>query len=152
MKLLERLFGKKEKRSEGKDAAPQQNAAHPASKQENEDIQKKRRILIAKCMEVLADQLKGRMKEEIFTPCSVSCDFPGTRNQAYLRVIPDAVDKSACRLTVNVARKGSDLCVMNYLQKGTGQEIMDWLSAESRAEELVGYIAGLSESVDEKMD
>ena len=151
MKLLERLFAKKVEKNEEKMTAPQVPAARTQPQKTDGEIEKKRRILIEKCMEVLGNQLKVHEKEQALTHCSVSCDFPGTQNKALLRVIPDAADQALCRLTVSAVRKGSDLCVMNYLYKGTRQEMLAWLSAEAHVQELIGYIAHLSESVDEKM-
>lgn len=92
------------------------------------------------------------MNESAFVPCSVSCDFPGTKNKAYLRVILDESDKAICRLTASAVRKGSDMCVMNYLLKGTRQEMKEWLGVGAHVEELTGYIVHLSESLDSKLD
>ena len=147
MKLLERLFGKKVVREE----KPSVPVAH-ATPNPDVTVEKQRCILISKCMEVLLEQLEARMRDSSSAACSVSCDFPGTKNKAYLRIIPDAADKSLCRLTANLVREGSDLCVMNYLYKGTRQEMKEWLNDKNRVEELIQYIAHLSESLDEKMD
>lgn len=116
------------------------------------NVEKQRRILISKCLEVLRDQMDAHMNESVFVPCSVSCDFPGTKNKAFLRVIPDESDKAICRLTASAVRKGSDMCVMNYLLKGTRQEMKEWLSVDAHVEELIGYLIHLSEALDEKLD
>lgn len=116
------------------------------------NAEKQRRILISKCLEVLRDQMDAHMNESVFVPCSISCDFPGTKNEAFLRVITDESDKAICRLTASAVRKGSDMCVMNYLFKGTRQEMKEWLSVDAHVEELIPCIAHLSESLDSKLN
>lgn len=147
MKWLDRMFGKKNVHEE-KPGAP---ARQDLPKTDMND-EKTRRILIAKCLEVLKEQMDSHRNERVFVPCSVSCDFPGTRNEALIRVIPDASDRELCRLTASAVREGSDLCVMNYLFKGTRQEMDAWLGDEAHVEELIRCIAHLSASVDNKLD
>ena len=152
MNLLERLLGKKKEGSGAINTASPTAPSRPAPQQNYTDTEKKHCILISKCLEVLKDQMNARMNESAFVPCSVSCDFPGTKNKALLRVIPDESDKAICRLTASAVRKGSDLCVMNYLFKGTRQEMKEWLSADAHVEELIPCIAHLSESLDSKLN
>lgn len=147
MKLLDRLFGRKAV-LEAKPSTP----AEQDIPKTDMNAEKQRRILISKCLEVLRDQMDAHMNESVFVPCSVSCDFPGTKNKAFLRVIPDESDKAICRLTASAVRKGSDLCVMNYLFKGTRQAMKEWLDDKNHVDELIQYIAHLSESLDDKMD
>lgn len=147
MKLLDRLFGRKTV-LEAKPSTP----AEQDIPKTDMNAEKQRRILISKCLEVLRDQMDAHMNESVFVPCSVSCDFPGTKNKTYLRIIPDESDKEICRLTASAVRKGSDMCVMNYLFKGTRQAMKEWLDDKNHVDELIQYIAHLSESLDEKLD
>ena len=151
MRLLGRLFSRN-RENEKVSMAQQASPVRPEPIKAEADVQEPRRILIAKCLEVLKDQMDAHMSESVFVPCSVSCDFFGTKNKALLRVIPDGSDQAICRLTASAVRKGSDLCVMNYLFTGTRQEMKEWLSGDTHVEELIGYIVHLSEALDEKLD
>lgn len=109
-----------------------------------EEIQKKRHILLDKCMEVMRDNFSHEDRY------MVSCDYPGTENKAYLCMEQNAKDPTLRRLSTRVVRKGTDLCVMHYIHKGTVEEMTAYLGDKSHMPSLLESWQQLSDSVDKK--
>lgn len=100
--------------------------------------------LLEKCMEVVRERFPEEPKYY------VTCSYPGTNNTAYLFVEPDAKDPALRRLSTRVVRKGTDLCVMHYIFKGTVEELTAYLSDSTHVPELLDSWQQLSDSVDKK--
>lgn len=137
------------KRPPKKEDAPKNNApvkqSPPApANAVPEEIQKRRQMLLDKCMEVM----KERFTQE--SRSMVSCDYPGTENKAMLYMEPDAANPDLRRLSTRVVRKGTDLCVMHYIYKGTAEEMAAYLSDKSHMPSLLESWQQLSDSVDKK--
>lgn len=109
-----------------------------------EDIQKRRQILLDKCMEAMKDTFSQMSR------FMVSCDYPGTENKAMLYMEPDAKDPTLRRLSTRVIRKGTDVCVMHYIFKGTAEEMTAYLADKSHMPSLLESWQQLSDSVDKK--
>lgn len=110
-----------------------------------------RALLIRKCMEVLHDRVLHEMPFN--GPCKsicVTCNFPGTQNIAGLWMECDARDSSRRRLITRAVRKGTDLCVSNYMEVGTQTELLAYLADEASLQPLLESLQHLSDSVDNR--
>ena len=71
----------------------------------------------------------------------------GTENEAMLVV--ECRDRTLRALTVRVMLKGTDLCVMHYIKKGTRDELTAYLANEGNQDELLDSQRQLSDRADE---
>lgn len=78
-----------------------------------------------------------------------ACRFAlqGTENAAMLVV--ECRDRTLRTLTVRVAPKGTDLCVMHYIKEGTRDELIAYLADEGNQDELLDSLRQLSDRADE---
>lgn len=81
--------------------------------------------------------------------CGIGLKLDGTENQAFLVVERSASSPSLKVLSVQVVRAGHDRCAMNYIKKGTQEELLDYLADEASLSELLDSIRHLSDRVDE---
>ena len=81
--------------------------------------------------------------------CGIGLKLDGTENRAFLVVERSAGDPSLKVLSVQVVRAGHDRCAMNYIKKGTQEELLDYLADEASLSELLDSIRHLSDRVDE---
>lgn len=140
---------KKEKKEVVKETAkgaikevPQSEA--PASAPAESETEKKKQILLEKCLEVMKERFSRESRS------MVSCDYPGTDNKAILYMESDAANPDLRRLSTRVMRKGTDLCVMHYICKGTVEEMTAYLGDKSHVPSLLESWQQLSDSVDKK--
>lgn len=108
------------------------------------ETEKKKQLLLDKCMDVM----KERFTQE--SRSLVSCDYPGTENKAYLYMEQDMKDPTLRRLSTRVVRKGTDLCVMHFIYKGTAEEMTAYLGDKSHIPSLLESWQQLSDSADKK--
>lgn len=108
------------------------------------ETEKKKQLLLDKCMDVMKERFTHESRS------LVSCDYPGTENKAYLCMEQDAKDPTLHRLSTRVVRKGTDLCVMHFIYKGTAEEMTAYLEDKSHMPSLLESWQQLSDSVDKK--
>ncbi len=110
-------------------------------------------VLTRKSMDVMREVLGKRLlTEEGFLPYFVAFDLPGSANEAQLCVMRDAIDADMLRLCTRARRKETNLCVMNYMARGSLNEITAYLSQEENASALLKSLRRLSVSVDNHME
>ena len=136
---------------------PQDNSAPaapppavPVRRELTEENLEKWRILL----QFVAGDLVKKIQQHVPEPgktdrCGVGLKLDGTENQAYLVVERSASAPSLKVLSVQVVRAGHDRCVMNYIKKGTQEELLDYLADEASLRELLDSIRHLSDRVDD---
>jgi len=115
------------------------------------DMQSKKELLVRRCMKYLCENLPKEMPSTgKCSPLYVGFDFPGTHNKAYLCVQCDAADPSLRRLVTRIVKSGTDLCMMNYMECGTRDEIIAYLSDQTHATPLLDSLQHLSDRMDDR--
>lgn len=112
--------------------------------------EEKKKLLVRACMEFLCDSLPKNMPSTgKCPPVNVSFDFTGTQYKANLTVQCDAADPSQRRLVTRIAKPDTDLCVMNYMERGTQDEILAYLSDQTHIAPLLKSLEHLSNKMDD---
>jgi len=116
------------------------------------DNDKANHLLVERCMEYCCENLRGTQIPEkgIFSPFTVSFDFRGSKNKAVFIIEYENDDLRWLRFMV--ARPGSDMVVSHYMEKGTNQQLIGYLSDKSKIKGFVDDFQHLSDSVDDKHD
>ena len=106
------------------------------------------RVKLKRLMAFSAEQMPRQIPPE-GRQGTYACKFPlqGTENEAFLVV--ECLDQTARTLTVRVVPKGTDLCVMHYIKKGTRDELTAYLADEKNQDELMDSLRQLSDRADE---
>ena len=105
---------------------------------------------VEKCMGYMCEKLPSVMLSKgRFKPYWIYFIYPGTKHQAGLLVECDTKDLSLRRLVTRAVKAGTDLCVSNYMECGTMDEIIAYLSDKSHIEPLAESIQELVERVDD---
>ena len=104
---------------------------------------------MALCCKLLRDP-ERIPAEGAFQPCRVFFQYRGSKNEAMFCLEHQHGDQR--RLSLTVARPGSDMVVFHYMKKGTNQELIDYLSDPNRVSEFMESFQKLSDSVDDKHD
>lgn len=111
-------------------------------------FQEQKEMLVWRLME----ELRKMLLEESAS-CKkhyVVCPYPGTKNEAMLWVEANGQDSSYLRLSTRVVRRGTDLCVMNYMFKGALDEMSTYLANKEKIPELLASLQHLSDSIDDR--
>ena len=85
-----------------------------------------------------------------FSPFHVHFDFRGSKNAAYFCIEHQSGNIRWLRFFA--ARPGHDMIVSHYMKKGTNEELLAYLSDDSKIAEFVSDFQGLSDSLDDKLD
>lgn len=135
---------------QGRSASAAPKPAVPVQRKLTEKNLEKWRILLQFVVGDLVKKIQQHVPEPGKTDrCGVGLKLDGTENQAYLVVERSASAPSLKVLSVQVVRAGHDRCVMNYIKKGTQEELLDYLADEASLRELLDSIRHLSDRVDD---
>lgn len=129
--------------STGKNPPSQQTSAKPVPARVDGSNDKEREI--QKCMDVLHTNLSCQQS------ITVQFAFPGTQNIALLTATPDAKDHAYLRLITKVHRKDSDLCLMNFMEHRTLEEMRAYLADKCHAAVLLESFQHLSDQLDDRI-
>lgn len=129
--------------SMGQNPPAQQTSAKPIAAHAYDSNGKKREI--EKCMNVLHTNLSYQQS------ITVQFTFPGTQNIALLTAAPDTKDHAYLQLITKVYRDGSDLCLMNFMEHRTLEEMRAYLADKSHAAVLLESFQHLSDQLDDRI-
>lgn len=106
------------------------------------------RLAQDKMLEMIDEELaKGGIK----VPIMVYFAYPKSDNDCVLTVSPSIGENGIFRFRVGATRCGTDMLVEYYLAKGGIDEMIAFVKAQERVDELKRDCAALSAQVDDKM-
>ena len=135
---------------QGRSASAAPKPAVPVERKLTEKNLEKWRILLQFVIKDFIRRIRQHVPESGKKDrCGIGLKLDGTENRAFLVVERSAGDPSLKVLSVQVVRAGHDRCAMNYIKKGTQEELLDYLADEASLSELLDSIRHLSDRVDE---
>ena len=115
------------------------------------EYQKEKELLVKKCMDFLIENMPVKMiPYSNSARMSVHFAFPGTNNVAFLSLECNYSDPEKRHLLTRVLKNGTDLCMQNYMEKGTREEIIAYLSDPAHVKPLLESLEHLSEAIDDR--
>ena len=106
--------------------------------------------LLEKVVAALEKGIEERVPEQgKFERLGVQFRYPNTEIVGNLGIEVDLLKEGSRRLTARAFQPGDGRQVMNYLEKGTKQELLVYLSSERAVPELVKIFLNLKEGVED---
>lgn len=113
--------------------------------------QAQRSFMIERLLEQFIPRAEKLPETGIFQPLSLCIRYPGTKNLAFLKIEPDALEsRSSRRLIAFCIREGTDMAVNHFLENGPTEKLTAWLRRGETVAELKRSFDELSDSVDDK--
>lgn len=122
---------------------------HPQETAE-EKLSQHKRFLLDKCREYLCTLLPEQIAKPRGLPYTIRFEYPGTGNLAILGIEQDGKTPGQLHLTTRVAKKDSDLCILNYMYRGTQEELLAYLADDANAPALLDSLQQLSDKMDDR--
>lgn len=114
-------------------------------------LRDKKELLLRRSMEHISGWMRDNMPPDgKCEPYFAEFVFPGMPHRARLCVKCDAADPARRRLLTQVIMHGTDICMMNYMARGTRDELIAYLDDETNVEPLLVSLQHLAESIDER--
>lgn len=115
-------------------------------------FEQQREQMVRTCMRRMPEFLQKQIRPDgSYAPFRAFFDYPGTSNVGIFQVEPTHLEEKPYAFKVGVYRSNTDLLVSSYMKMGLMQDIIEYLSDESRLPVLVSTFQHLSDSVDERL-
>ena len=115
-------------------------------------LEQEREQMVQICMKRMPEFLGQQIRPDgSYTPFRARFGYPGTSNVGIFQVEPTELEGKPYAFRIGVFRSDTDLLVSSYMEMGSMQDIIEYLSDESHLPILVSIFQDLSDSVDERM-
>lgn len=122
----------------------------PSQEQNDNAVQPDARFFVDKCREYLRSLLPEQAAKSGGLPYTIGFEYPNTNNIARLGVERNYRVPGELHLTTQVGKKDSDLCMMNYMHRGTLDELLAYLADDGNVPALLDSLQHLSDGIDDR--
>jgi len=107
-------------------------------------------VLLRKVVDALEQEIKDKVPEQgKFERIGVQFRYPNSEIRGILGIEVDLLKEGSRRLTARAFQLGDGRQVMNYLEKGTKQELLSYLKSDRAVPELITIFLNLKEGVED---